>query len=70
MIILLIMAYGIAAMLYGGKLVRMKYWRDLVLFGVLMLSSFLLFLIYLVGFRIPNPINALQHLYDILGLHY
>lgn len=70
MVLLLILAYGIVAVPLGGRLVSRKHWHDLIFFGILMAASFALFFLLLIGVKIPNPIDALQQLYDKIGLHY
>lgn len=70
MIILLILAYFLISYYQIRSLAGKKHWRDLVVFSFIMTFSFVVSILYCMGVDLPNPINALHDLCELLGLHY
>ena len=55
MIILLIIATGIVIFIEVPGLVRKNYWRELIVFSVLLSSGFVLLLLIIIGVKLPSP---------------
>lgn len=70
MVILLILAYSAVAVYQINSLSKKKYWRDLVAFSALSVISFIVSLLFCVGVKLPNSVDALHNMLEWLGLHY
>lgn len=53
------------------RLIREKYWRELVVFAVFYCAAFGLSVLYALGIKIPSPEPLMVHLIeDVLHLKY
>ena len=70
MIIMIIVIFvGIALMLLPGLYKERKI-KELIITGTLLLTGFVLTILYSQNVAIPSPINALKALLDMANLHY
>lgn len=69
MILLLLIGFGIVALIQLPDLVRKKWWNELICFVVLWLTGFILSVILSMGIILP-PISAIINRYitSMLGL--
>lgn len=71
MIFLLILVYSGIMLLEIPELIRNKYWRELSIFSLLLLFSFILSLLQAKGIELPNITHSLIYLIrDIFHLGY
>ncbi|SDZ67652.1 hypothetical protein SAMN05421736_13028 [Evansella caseinilytica] len=71
MIFLLLVFFAIVVWLEVPGLIRKKYWRELAVFSLFLLSTFFLSLLQLLDVRIPNPVKGIEYVIkDILRLNY
>ena len=71
MIILLIMTFVIIALLEIPELVKKEYWRELVAFSILLVLSFVLSLLLVIGVELPSPSKGIEYIVkDLLHLSY
>lgn len=71
MIFLLILVYSGLMLFEVPELIRNKYWRELSIFSLLLLFSFVLSLLQAKGIELPNITHGLIYLIrDILHLGY
>lgn len=69
-IILIATVFTGAAFLEISKLVRMKYWYELIIFTVFLVFSFTLSLLLVSGVKIPSPSNSITTFFRALHLSY
>ncbi|MCL6639279.1 MAG: hypothetical protein K6T80_06325 [Firmicutes bacterium] len=67
MVFLLILAFLIIIALEVPGLVQKKAWRELAAFSVFLLLGFALALPQVLGFRVPNPNEAIEALFRPLS---
>lgn len=53
--ILLIIAFLIVGILEVPKLIKQKYWKELIVFSVIFLFTFAFSLLQVLGIKIPKP---------------
>jgi hypothetical protein len=71
MIILLILVYTTIALIQIPRLVKKKYWRELVAFSCFLVIAFIFSLLLGMGMKIPSPLIIIQHeIQDRFDLHY
>ena len=71
MIVLLITAFTGVALFEVPNLIRKEYWRELVVFALVLLTAFILALPLTLGIRLPSLSRGLEYvLKDLLHLSY
>lgn len=65
--VLLVIAFLLIIALEVPGLVKKKAWRELAAFSFFLLLGFALSLIQVLGFRAPNPNNAIEALFKPLS---
>lgn len=70
MIFLVIIAYAFIAFFHIPRLIKKEHWRDLVAFSLFFLIAFILSILYTLGIKIPSPMKGINHVLDLLHLHY
>lgn len=71
MIILLAMVFLIILIIEAPKLIRNKFWKELIVFLSLLLLAFALTVLHILDVKIPNPLNGIKYLIDdILDLSW
>jgi putative effector of murein hydrolase len=70
MIIAVAAAFLALALYQIPRLVKKKYWSDLVVFCVLLAAGCLLSLMLAAGIPIPSPSKGVKALLEALELHY
>lgn len=66
---IIVIFVGIALMLLPGLYKERKI-KELIITGTLLLTGFVLTILYSQNVAIPSPINALKALLDMANLHY
>jgi hypothetical protein len=59
LVFLLIVAYLAIILFEVPGLIRKKYWRELVAFAVLLLVSFILSFLYVIGIKMTRPTEVI-----------
>lgn len=54
-IILIVIVFAIIFYIKMSKLVKLKYWKELIIFSALWLFTCVLVIIYSQGIKLPNP---------------
>ncbi len=70
MIPLVLLIYGLIGFFTARYLIRLKFWKDLAVFGVLLVVALGLSVMLVMDIQIPNPFDAYNNLLEGLGLHY
>lgn len=71
MILLLILFFIGAAWFEVPGLIRKKYFRELTVFSLFLLSAFILAFLQIIGVNLPSPIGGIDYLIkDLLHLNY
>lgn len=70
MIFLVILSYVLIAFFQISRLIRKKYWRDLIAFSLFFSIAFILSVLYTLDIKIPSPMEGINHILDLLHLHY
>ncbi len=70
MIPLVLLIYGLIGFFTARHLIRQKFWKDLAVFGVLLVVALGLSVMLVMDIQIPNPFDAYNNLLEGLGLHY
>lgn len=71
MILLLILFFIGAAWFEVPSLIRKKYFRELTVFSLFLLSAFLLAFLQIIDVKIPSPMIGIEYLIrDVLHLNY
>ncbi|WP_373232444.1 hypothetical protein [Cohnella sp.] len=71
MIFLLLVFFAVVVWLEVPALIRKKYWRELAVFSLFLLPTFLLALLQLLDVPIPSPVKGIEYVIkDLLHLNY
>lgn len=71
MIFLLIVFFIGAAWFDVPALIRKRYFREFAVYSLFLLSAFILSFLYIIGVKIPSPIDGIEYLIrDLLHLSY
>lgn len=71
MIFLLIAVFAGIVLFEVPDLIRKKYWRELVVFFLLLSFAFVLSLLQTIGVKIPILYSGIEYLFkDVLHLYY
>lgn len=54
-IVLIVFGFAIICYIEIPQLIERKYWKELVIFSVLLLLAFVLIILYAMGIKLPNP---------------
>jgi hypothetical protein len=67
----MIIAFAIMIMIEVPGLIKKKYWRELVVFSVLITVTFAVSLLQMLNIEIPNPVRDTQYFVkNLLHLGY
>jgi len=71
MIALLIVAFAVILLIQVPKLIKKKYWRELLVYSVLMTLAFVMCLLYALHVDIQNPVkNTQYYIKDLFPFSY
>ncbi|AET67095.1 hypothetical protein Desor_1438 [Desulfosporosinus orientis DSM 765] len=71
MVILLIFLFSIIILIEVPGLIQQKYWRELVVFSLLLSFGFLFSLLHTIGVPLPSTAKIIAYLVrDVLHLNY
>ena len=70
MIILIIIAFGLIAVLQIPYMVRNRQKKELAFYILFLSFGFVLTILYALGVEIPNPVTGIKGLLDTLNIHY
>lgn len=71
MIILILFAFALIILGEVPNLIRVKSWKDSVLFSVILTIGFVTAILLYIGVDIPSPIVGVRHLFeDVFKLSY
>ncbi len=70
MVILVIIVFALIAAFQAPQLIKAKQYKELAVFGVLLLIGFALNIMLTLGVPIPNPTEGIKALLDSIGLHF
>jgi hypothetical protein len=71
MIILVVLVFGVVGILQTLRLIKLKYWRELIAFSLLHIVAFTLSLLYVLGVQIPSPMPIIKYVVqDVLHIKY
>lgn len=71
MIFLLVCAFIGVILFEVPSLIRQKYWRELIVFSLLLAMAFAMSLLETIGVKIPSPAKGMDYLMEnILHLNY
>lgn len=60
MIVLLIATFAVIALIEVPRLIKKKYWRELIAFSVILTIAFVISVLQLMHIEIPNPVKDSQ----------
>jgi hypothetical protein len=69
-IILVVIAFALIAGFQTPGLIKKKEWKDLVVFGILWLTGFVLSFLLSLNVQLPSPAKMIMSLWDSIGLHF
>lgn len=67
MMILLIIVTGFTIYIEVPGLVKKNYWREIILFSVLLTIGFIFLLLIIIGVKIPSPALYIEKIVNNLG---
>lgn len=69
MIIFVIAAFMILAVLGAYPLITRKYWKELIVFGVLLFAGFTLSILWVLGVELPRVTDLITQLFhNVFGM--
>lgn len=57
---MLILAFAVIAAYEIPEIIRRREWKELVVFGVLLITGFTISLLQTIGVRVPNPVKGIE----------
>ena len=70
MIVPIVLAFALIAFLQVPKMVKNKYWRELVFYGLFFMAGFTLTLLMYLGVKIPSPAQGMKDFLRMINFHY
>ena len=70
MIVALALAFGLLGVIQITILVRKKQWRDLVVFCIFFVFSFIVCILQASGVVLPSPTKGIEVFLDKMHLHF
>jgi len=70
LIILIVLAFGLIAVLQIPFLVRNKQKKELIFYTIFLFIGFSMAMLYALGVKLPNPVTGIKDMLDMINVHY
>ncbi|MGI6161855.1 MAG: hypothetical protein ACOYJD_07470 [Christensenellales bacterium] len=71
MILLAVIAFAVIAAMDVPRLIALKRWKDVAVYGTLFAAAFALVILQIYGQQIPSPIDAIEKLFrEVIQVYY